>query len=208
MPPLHLASLREVSLAQVFSLYILTTYARSIWKKEQPTALLTTQHWFSMERLGKRLINWRKRGYWNLAYWLDSSLLSLNMVKTKYLTFSIRNNTGPPPDLSLRLHNCCESERTICNCPEISCAEQIKYLGVIIDDKLRWKPHVDLTTSRVRKMIWVFKRLRGIADLKVLHMVYYALCHSLINLHFLHFCVGWMLQDFSDTSRTGTKIGS
>ncbi|KAG7303704.1 hypothetical protein JYU34_012261 [Plutella xylostella] len=122
-----------------------------------------------------------EKGLQKVAHWLDSNLLSLNMEKTKYLAFSIRNNTGPLTNLPLKLHKCNELQRTTCDCPEVSRVDQIKYLGVVIDDKLRWKAHVDMTTSRVRKMIWVFRRLRGIADLKILNMLYYALCYSLIN---------------------------
>ncbi|CAK1585547.1 unnamed protein product [Parnassius mnemosyne] len=68
-----------------------------------------------------------------------------------------------------------------CLCPNMTKSKSIKYLGVIIDEKLSWLPHIDLISSCTRILIWTFKRLRHIADFDLLKTVYYALAQSIIG---------------------------
>ena len=35
-----------------------------------------------------------------------------------------------------------------------------KYLGLIVDDKLSWKDHIDLISSKIRRNIGVMKQVR------------------------------------------------
>uniref|UniRef100_A0A2H1W1E8 SFRICE_036267 n=1 Tax=Spodoptera frugiperda TaxID=7108 RepID=A0A2H1W1E8_SPOFR len=57
----------------------------------------------------------------------------------------------------------------------------MKYLGVIIDEELKFHNHIDALTSRIRKLIYIFKSLRHIAETSLIKMVYLALCQSLIT---------------------------
>lgn len=43
-----------------------------------------------------------EEGLPKLTKWLDYNLLTLNLTKTKYVTFSIKHNIQPPSDLSLK----------------------------------------------------------------------------------------------------------
>ncbi|KAG8268404.1 hypothetical protein J6590_027566 [Homalodisca vitripennis] len=56
---------------------------------------------------------------------------------------------GPPADLRLLLHSCGDSLNTACDCQLIERVDQYKYLGVIIDAKLKWEPHLFIRTVLV-----------------------------------------------------------
>ena len=63
-----------------------------------------------------------------LFVWFSINKLSLNLGKTNYMLFRSR-----PPDLELHLK---------INNAEIPKVTATKFLGIIIDDRLNWKPHI------------------------------------------------------------------
>lgn len=111
--------------------------------------------------------------------WLCDNSLSLNIKKTKYITFA--PNISHQPTLNrLRLHlPLCESNH--CSCPVIERVSSIRYLGVIIDQRLRWHDHISLLNRRLRMLIHKFYILRGMLSRKTLMMVYGSLAESLIR---------------------------
>ena len=50
-----------------------------------------------------------------------------------------------------------------------------KYLGLIIDDKLDWKSHVNYICKKVSKACGILSKLRHCINLDTLRTVYYAL---------------------------------
>lgn len=126
------------------------------------------------------VFNYAQRGLDVVKKWLHNNILTMNSDKTKYLAFSIRN---PPNMLTaehcLIPHNCSDIDN--CNCPPLERVSNFKYLGIIIDQNLSFKLHIKALTGRVRKLIYIFKTLRQIADLKLLKQVYFSLCQSIIN---------------------------
>lgn len=121
-----------------------------------------------------------QRGFNAVGSWLRRNLLSLNVEKTKYMTFSIRSSGQPSDDFTIFSHTCPPGTRN-CNCPSLERVKCIKYLGVLIDNNLSFKPHIDLLTTRIRKLIFIFKSLRHILDSSKLKQIYFALCQSLLN---------------------------
>lgn len=112
--------------------------------------------------------------------WLSSNLLTINLKKTFFVPFVLRQCFVPPNSFSIKAHTCKTPNRN-CTCPFLTAASQIKYLGVTIDQTLSWRYHIDSLTSRVRKLIYIFKSLRHVADLDTLYMTYSALCMSLLT---------------------------
>lgn len=112
--------------------------------------------------------------------WLRNNLLTLNTSKTKYMTFALKSNHLPPPTLSITVQECSESPQN-CSCPHLERVNNLKYLGVLIDHNMSFKPHLESLANRLRKLIYIFKTMRHIADKRVITMVYNALCQSLIN---------------------------
>lgn len=116
-------------------------------------------------------------GFQIITNWLDNNLLTLNVSKTKFITFSIRNNSQPPPStIKIQAHHCTESEN--CSCSELSRVTHIKYLGVHLDNNLNWEVNTRALTGRTRKLIYIFKTLRNVCDRKLLISIFYALSQS------------------------------
>ena len=74
-----------------------------------------------------------------LYVWFSVNRLSLHLGKTNYMLFRSR-----PPDNELAL--------TINNVvlPRVAAS---KFLGIIIDDKLNWKPHIQSITSKLSSVL-------------------------------------------------------
>lgn len=119
-------------------------------------------------------------GFNKVSQWLSHNLLTLNVVKTKCVAFATKQNLLPSAFLSVTAHTRCPGNIN-CSCPFLQRVDSIKYLGVIIDQTLSFKLHIDTLTSRLRKLIYIFRTLRHIADNRIIKMVYYAMCQSLIN---------------------------
>ena len=56
--------------------------------------------------------------------------------------------------------------------------DNIKYLGVYIDDVLSWKTHVQQTCAKIAKGSWALLQLRNYVNLDTLKTVYYSLVYS------------------------------
>ncbi|KAG7295150.1 hypothetical protein JYU34_022109 [Plutella xylostella] len=121
-------------------------------------------------------------GFDKVNAWLLSNTLTLNADKTKYMTFSIRKPRVINPSFKILAHTCFNRPTTQgCDCPNIDQVNEIKYLGVIIDSKLTFKSHIAALTVRVRRLMAIFGTLRHIADPRLLKMVYYTLCQSILT---------------------------
>ena len=116
-------------------------------------------------------------GMRTIKQWLDENWLTLNISKTKYMTYSL-NNKGQPQQQTLQIHkmNC---DQTDCNCDYVDKVTQFKYLGVIIDQHLRWDRHVTQTRNRLRATTYKLRQLRQILDKKTMRQVYMALVQSI-----------------------------
>jgi len=119
--------------------------------------------------------------------WLSKNQLTLNVKKTKYMTFFPTIVSQPKSQLHLELHSTnCNFFSNIkqCTCSLnkiIEPTSEFKYLGVVLDGNLRWKDHVQYLTKKLRSTIPMFYELRNILDKRGLKMVYAALIQSSIN---------------------------
>lgn len=116
----------------------------------------------------------------SVAEWLNDNLLTLNVNKTKYITFSASLRSQPKDTFNIKFHTCSNSGYTCC-CLPLTRADSIKYLGVHLDSTLSWSTHIDILTSRTRKIMPILRKLRNSADLTTLRMVYFALAQSILN---------------------------
>ena len=56
--------------------------------------------------------------------------------------------------------------------------DNVKYLGVHLDNKLSWKIHNDMLTRKLSKVCRVIYKLRHYVPFSTLKLVYYAMFHS------------------------------
>lgn len=117
----------------------------------------------------------------SVMIWLTQNLLTLNLSKTKFITFSPKLSSQPDATFILKAHKCGTYPKGPCSCDVISRERNIKYLGVTLDSVLSWNEHIKVVTARVRKLIFVFSRLRAGADSFILRTAYFALAQSIIN---------------------------
>lgn len=119
-------------------------------------------------------------GFNKVNQWLQHNLLTLNISKTNYIAFSTKVKLLPSPDLNIKAHSSCH-DPSCYPCPVLKQVDNIKYLGVTVDQFLTFKPHISLLTTRLRKLIYIFKNLRQVADHNTIKIIYNALARSLID---------------------------
>lgn len=112
--------------------------------------------------------------------WLQDNFMTLNISKPKYIAVAHRAILLPPLSLAIAAHTC-SYETSDCSYQPLERVESLIYLGVIVDQHLIFKPHVEALVSILRKLIYKFKSLRDLADRKTIKMIYYAVCKSLID---------------------------
>ncbi|CAB3261717.1 unnamed protein product [Arctia plantaginis] len=83
-------------------------------------------------------------GFNVVSDWLRNNILTLNATKTQYVTFSITHKTAPnlPMPHSIIAHSCPSPHNVTCSCVHLQKADAVKYLGVIMDSRLRFHEHI------------------------------------------------------------------
>lgn len=114
---------------------------------------------------------------------LKQNILTLNASKSVIIPFCKTSVSKPPQNLFVKLHTCTTPSRSPpnqCKCTSLIRTNSIKYLGIVIDENLSFKAHVH-QLSRVRKLIFVAKKLRTYTSGTIIRMVYHCLCQSIIE---------------------------
>ena len=81
-----------------------------------------------------------------LALWLNTNKISLNVAKTEVILFKPKNKQL---DTDLKLKLCRKQPYT---------TTQVRYLGILIDDKLNWNAHTDV--SKLMRCNSILSKLR------------------------------------------------
>jgi Reverse transcriptase (RNA-dependent DNA polymerase) len=103
-----------------------------------------------------------------LTNWFNYNQLTINAKKTKFMVLS----PSHPP--------------TLINPPNVSntLIEQVKsfkYLGLIIDEQLKWQNHINHVINKIAPITGILWRTRHCTTLSVRRNIYYALIHSHLN---------------------------
>lgn len=99
--------------------------------------------------------------------WLKLKKLMLNVKKTKYMVITNKSMEGNIQPLRLEEQ-------------EIERVESLKYLGVIVDDKLSFNDHVDYTIRKAARKLGVIYRINQLLDVETKIMLY----KSIVASHF------------------------
>lgn len=114
-----------------------------------------------------------------ISLWLNNNLLTLNVLKTKCITFS-STIVNQPNSFCIKLHSS-DCQKSDCNCPLIEKVSQIKYLGVILDQYIRWSEHIVHVSNRLRALMHKFYVLRDILSKKNIMILYNSLVESILR---------------------------
>lgn len=137
--------------------------------------------------------------------WLQLNSLSLNLSKTNYIPFSIRESSQPNIELKITAHICDMNQPLNCICSEVERVSFTKYLGILLDKHLSWYPQLDVVAKRARKLIWIFKRLRNVSDLSLIRYIYITLVQSIL-LYCISVWGGTFKTKFVSIERAQRKI--
>ena len=88
----------------------------------------------------------------NISKWFSDNHLTLNESKTKYIIFNHRN----PVSINIALNDI-PVQQCGRNCQEKS----VKFLGILLDDRLNWSIHVDFVCKKIRKLLYTIIRLKN-----------------------------------------------
>ena len=78
------------------------------------------------------------------------------------------------------------SFKVIINNHSISPEEKLKYLGVLLENKLSWKPHVQKLKTQLSRACGIISKLKHYTTKSVLKVVYNSLIHPYLNYSILN----------------------
>ena len=102
--------------------------------------------------------------------WLSVNKLTLNIEKTKFMVFHPYQKDISKLIPSLNI-NGIELERL----------DHIKCLGVILDDNMSWKPHLDMLANKISKYTGILNKLKHYLPIYTLRTLYFSMIYSNLN---------------------------
>ena len=105
-----------------------------------------------------------------LEDWFKANKLSLNASKTNYILF--RNKKS-----EFNYTRC----KLMINGKEIGLVSKTKFLGIIIDQHLEWKYHIDMCKKKISSGNYVLKSLKNSLTTSILTTIYYSMIHPYIS---------------------------
>ena len=135
-------------------------------------AVLTLSH-ESPKHLEKKFNAEMKKLY----QWFTANKLTLNMKKTKFMLFSKKRKTKiKEKKFKININNY-----------GIKQVSEMKYLGVILDNKLNWHNHVQYVCTKLAKAAGIIYKVRNKAPQNVLMLLY----HSLVGTYLKYGIASW-----------------
>ena len=104
----------------------------------------------------------------NLSDWFRANKLSLNISKTNYILFSNTEKQNKLPELKL-------ADQVI---SKVAC---VKFLGVHIDEKLKWDTHINIVKKRISRSFYAINKAKHVLNRKHLTILYYSLVYSYLT---------------------------
>ena len=121
----------------------------------------------------------------NIKNWLKAIKLTLNIDKSQLLLFELSPTTNKADALNIQI-----------NSQKLEQSESVRYLGVVIDNKLNWKSHIEYINHKVNIGIGIVKQLRYYVQEETLINHY----RALIKPHIDYGILAW-----SSANRTNLK---
>lgn len=113
--------------------------------------------------------------------WLIANKLSLNIKKTNYIIFHPYQKRI---NFNIRIKAYDSHTKTFF---DLERKDHVKYLGVIIDQHLSWKHHINYIALKISRNIGIISRLRQFVPLKTLLSIY----NSLISPYISYGLIAW-----------------
>ena len=104
-------------------------------------------------------------------FWCIANRLSLNLLKTFYILFANRPPSSLPPLLMKYNYTYSPIKRV----------ESTKFLGVIYDQKLNFRPHINHIANKISRISALIYRSNDFIPPDILKMVYQAHVNSVLT---------------------------
>ena len=95
-----------------------------------------------------------------VSFWLQSNKLTLNVNKSHYMVF--HRSRIKHSQTAIKIQNC-----------TINKTDSIKFLGVIIDNKLNWHEHIIYIKNKISKSIGIIYKVRKYVEKQTIKNMYY-----------------------------------
>ena len=99
-----------------------------------------------------------------VVQWMESSSLIPNQGKTKSMLFGSWQNLPKSPYFCIQLYG-----------KTLKRVAKFGYLGVVLDENLSWKDHVEYVSSKVSRRLGLLSRIRSCLTLEASKQVYTSL---------------------------------
>jgi hypothetical protein len=129
----------------------------------------------TLEELESKIEN----AFKEMKSWCDQNKLVLNDSKTNMIQFRT-NEKG-------KLNSTSQYKNLY--------VPQAKFLGITIDQYLRWQQHLEVLQSKLSRAIFGIRSLRGLSDEKTALLAYHGMFHSLISYGTLIWGNGTLVND-------------
>ena len=112
----------------------------------------------------------------NVSEWLKNNMLTLNVSKTNYMVMTSQGKKYTSDECEIIIDDVV-----------IKCVEDITFLGVILDNKLTWKMHINHLCNKVSRAIGILVRARRVLGIDSLKTLY----NTLIKPYFTYCLTIW-----------------
>jgi hypothetical protein len=120
-----------------------------------------------------------------MANWFRANKMSLNASKTKYIIFRTQNKPVDPQICNVVYNS---TELGLPDDPALifpidrisftSAESSFKLLGVLFDEHLSFKPHIDMLCSKLSKSLYCLSRVKNFVNPESLRKLYFSMVHS------------------------------
>ena len=117
-----------------------------------------------------RLIN-RELG--EVSNWFKANKLSVNSSKTNYMVLDTPNMTSMNDTYSTTAE--VKTNQIILDDTKLERVQHAKFLGVLIDECLNWKSHIDYVSKIISRNIGVMNKLKYFIPIRILHVHEYGI---------------------------------
>jgi len=112
--------------------------------------------------------------------WFSNNNLRINYDKSKFIAFSNKKRTEPLKN-EITIHNKLNCNNITCTCPKLIKHPFVKYLGITIDQHLKWNIHIDNLIIRLRQLTYLFIIAKKILDKNLNRITYFAMAQSIMQ---------------------------
>ena len=100
-----------------------------------------------------------------IEYCMKTNNLTINYKKTNYMIITKRKINKSLFKIKIAQN-------------EIIQKDSVKYLGIIIDNKMNWTQHINYLNAKLCKGSWVVWKLKKYVNIHTLKIIYYSLIYS------------------------------